>query len=221
MNLDSDNVRILAIFAHILEIIAILGGAIWGFFNKSKSVIGFMISRFISFLLKIAIIIFFSIFVVRFTELVFQATLIPLIGHSVSDYWENGKEWQFILAYFIWIVLALTIIWIIGTLIWTWSFKETKLSLFNLFLPKNKKLSTDKTKKLSILNAKYGANQSFFDVTDKLKRMVIGNSLNITASNDLAGDPIVGILKKLLIEYKYDGEPQNTIEITEGTSKTI
>jgi len=73
---------------------------------------------------------------------------------------------------------------------------------------------------LEIIQAKYGAEDKFFDVTKKLRDSVIDNQLKTTASNDLGGDPIDGTKKKLHIRYRLNGKEDN-LEFPEGTEVKI
>jgi putative heme-binding domain-containing protein len=58
------------------------------------------------------------------------------------------------------------------------------------------------------------------DVTDKVIAAVKDESLSIKASNELFGDPAVGIAKKLTVEYQA-GDEKLTIETDEGDSIQI
>ena len=53
---------------------------------------------------------------------------------------------------------------------------------------------------LEILSAHYGT----LDVTEQVKLMVKDDKLNVVASNDIFGDPVIGRVKKLIITYKSD-----------------
>jgi hypothetical protein len=108
----------------------------------------------------------------------------------------------------------MTISWIVASVIWTGSFNYTKI-LLNHFLPKNKQLPIHHFKLLTIISAKYGANESFVDITDKIKKMIQGNILIISATNEIVGDPIVGVVKKMILTYHYDNDTPVTIEIPE------
>jgi hypothetical protein len=62
--------------------------------------------------------------------------------------------------------------------------------------------------KLEIVKAEYGVvnltRSKMVDVTDKLNSLIKDNSLSVTASNGLAGDPAGGTVKAMLVEYSYD-----------------
>ncbi len=56
--------------------------------------------------------------------------------------------------------------------------------------------------KLEILKVTYGLGQTSIDITANLKKAVIDNKLKIVLSNNIAGDPVVGKVKRGVIEYK-------------------
>lgn len=66
-------------------------------------------------------------------------------------------------------------------------------------------LPSSKIKAVEIVSAKYGADEDFIDVTDKVDNMYTRKE-NIKACNKLGGDPCPGVAKKLIIEYIYDEE---------------
>jgi hypothetical protein len=87
---------------------------------------------------------------------------------------------------------------------------------FKKFLDENKIKYTDYNfKHLIINNATYGANNKVFDVTDKLNTLIRNNSLTIRASNDIAGDPIHGTVKQLVVNYSF-GKTSKEIVIKEN-----
>jgi hypothetical protein len=70
-------------------------------------------------------------------------------------------------------------------------------------------------KKLKILSAYYGSTEHKFDVTEQLRARLENNILEITASNDIAGDPHHGVLKTLIVDYTVNGLRVKK-EFTEG-----
>jgi hypothetical protein len=64
--------------------------------------------------------------------------------------------------------------------------------------------------KLEILEALYGVvscdGEDMVDVTAELTKRVQDNKLDVAASNSLAGDPVPDVVKKLYVEYEYDGK---------------
>lgn len=59
---------------------------------------------------------------------------------------------------------------------------------------------------LQIWKATYGSEEKTVDITDKLAALVKDNTLRVSASNEIAGDPHKGVVKALRIEYLVDGE---------------
>jgi hypothetical protein len=68
---------------------------------------------------------------------------------------------------------------------------------------------------LEILKATYGFGSTIIDITANLKKAVIDNKLKIVLSNNIAGDPIIGKVKRGVIEYKI-GRRKITKEYIEG-----
>jgi RNA polymerase sigma factor (sigma-70 family) len=66
-------------------------------------------------------------------------------------------------------------------------------------------LPTSNIKEVEIVSAKYGSDTSFVDVTDKVVDLYLAKE-NIKSCNRLGGDPCIGIVKSLVIEYIYDNE---------------
>ncbi|MBN2512835.1 MAG: hypothetical protein JXB18_07860 [Sedimentisphaerales bacterium] len=64
--------------------------------------------------------------------------------------------------------------------------------------------------KLEILEALYGVascdGEDMVDVTAQLAKRIQDNKLDVMASNSLAGDPVPDVVKKLYVEYEYDGK---------------
>jgi hypothetical protein len=56
------------------------------------------------------------------------------------------------------------------------------------------------TSMLTIFNAKYGANNTFIDVTDKVKSLLEQRDGKLIVSNHYFGDPISGVVKTLVVE---------------------
>ncbi|MCS7306867.1 MAG: HEAT repeat domain-containing protein [Thermoguttaceae bacterium] len=68
---------------------------------------------------------------------------------------------------------------------------------------------------LIIQKARYGKGDQWVDVTEKLSAAISNNTLKITASNELAGDPAPGIVKQLEITYQL-GDQTRTVVVPEG-----
>jgi hypothetical protein len=71
----------------------------------------------------------------------------------------------------------------------------------------------ERAKSVVILSAKYGAADTYRDVTGILKAILAAAStgrFQFTVNNDtLGGDPLKGIIKELLITYSYEGETRS------------
>jgi HEAT repeat protein len=78
-------------------------------------------------------------------------------------------------------------------------------------------------KVLVITKAEYGAQDKWVDVTDKLVAAMSNNGISVTAGNNLAGDPINGVVKELRVEYTLGGRehrvsvPENELFEVEGS----
>jgi len=59
---------------------------------------------------------------------------------------------------------------------------------------------------LEILNAQYGAQDQWVEVTEHLNNRIRDGALVVKASNDIAGDPIDGVAKELRVQYRLDGK---------------
>ncbi len=74
--------------------------------------------------------------------------------------------------------------------------------------------------RLEIVHAEYGAGENWIDVTEHLRKRVVNNSLVLTDFNQLAGDPLYGVLKELTVQYRLDGRPYYTA-VREGETLRI
>lgn len=197
--------------ADILAITGLSAAALFGWIKHTKTPTGFMINQFINKFFKCGLIlVLYLVFSRSILVLVYSLTLLLIKGNLIygTEYWESGKEIQHVLAYLVTAALTLPLFWIIGTTIWTSSFEHT-LELINLILPKSLKIQTDKFKNdtsLDIISAIYKTDDDHFtNVTEQIKRMVSNNKLEVTASNDLGGDPHKGFHKNLVINYRING----------------
>jgi hypothetical protein len=66
-----------------------------------------------------------------------------------------------------------------------------------------------KSRKLKIIKARYGVNDSYVDITEELNKAVIDNKLAILISNEIAGDPFPGTRKVATVHYEYDNKKRN------------
>lgn len=67
---------------------------------------------------------------------------------------------------------------------------------------------------LAIVSAVYGKGSRTVDVTSVLAELVVGGRLAVRASNSLAGDPAIGVVKELTTTYVWRGE-QRTRSVAE------
>ena len=76
--------------------------------------------------------------------------------------------------------------------------------------------------KLAIKKAVYGdlPNGASTDVTQKVVEKAEEDSLTIDASNELFGDPAEGIVKKLKVDYAFEGKEKSKT-VDENTTLTI
>jgi hypothetical protein len=58
---------------------------------------------------------------------------------------------------------------------------------------------------LVVLQARYGKDGRSKDITDPLNAAIVDNRLEMTLSNDIAGDPAPGTPKIGNIKYRYKG----------------
>ncbi|HUW60916.1 MAG TPA: carboxypeptidase regulatory-like domain-containing protein [Candidatus Bathyarchaeia archaeon] len=68
---------------------------------------------------------------------------------------------------------------------------------------------------LEVLSAEYGAQDKWVDVTEPLKQRIQGNKLTVSRFNDLAGDPIDGVVKELKVKYRV-GDQTRVTTVREG-----
>jgi hypothetical protein len=68
---------------------------------------------------------------------------------------------------------------------------------------------------LKIINAKYGADGGWVDITAELNELVSDNKLMALISNDIAGDPLMGTRKAATIHYLWNRKKGN-INVNEG-----
>ena len=76
--------------------------------------------------------------------------------------------------------------------------------------------------KLVIVKAVYGdlPDGMKADVTEKVKSFVKEDALSVVASNDNFGDPVEGTVKKLRVEYTFNGEKKSK-DAAENETLTI
>jgi hypothetical protein len=77
------------------------------------------------------------------------------------------------------------------------------------------KWSEDASQKLAIVSARYGNGDSWLEVTQTISAAVQDNSLALTPSFEVFGDPLPGRAKKLQLTYTLGGESKQ-IEVEDG-----
>ena len=60
--------------------------------------------------------------------------------------------------------------------------------------------------KLKIIEAKYFTEIHSVDITNELNDAIENNKLKIVLSNNIAGDPHKGVVKKATIKYRFNGQ---------------
>ena len=70
--------------------------------------------------------------------------------------------------------------------------------------------------------AVYGANDKFVDVTQQIKKAYSGKRItHLPHYNDLAGDPIVNVVKTLKVTFKYKDGTTKTAVFQENTPMVV
>jgi hypothetical protein len=77
------------------------------------------------------------------------------------------------------------------------------------------------TKGLRIIQARYGAQDTYMDMKAILEGRIQNDRLRVIVSNDLAGkDPLYNVPKALEVEYSFDGQPFTTV-VLEGSELVL
>jgi len=204
--------KYISIIADIITIVLATYAVMFGLFKRTKSLTGFKINYYVSKIFKTGVIIFVAGIIFEID----QEIILSIIKDDLMS-----TTLQLLTAIFA-VTMGIFLFWLIVPIIWTSSFVYT-VEFINLFLPNNYKINTEKFKNevfFRIDKATYGKDNNVIDVTDKLQQMVKNNSLEITANNSLAGDPIVGTAKELVIDYAINGITKKEI-IKEKETKII
>lgn len=213
--------KLISVLADLITLAGVITAIRFALLKKDENVLAFRISLFIHYILRMAIIIIFLTLLYGLIYAFYFFFILILKGNVSAEHplnWENGKEFQHILAYFVSSSIGLSVAWMLCSFLWTSSWNLTK-EFINLFLPKNK-IMTKQALLLEITNAVYGSSLKQIDVTQTLRRMVANNTLTIKASNDIAGDPDYGVAKALTINYRI-GQKVKEIVINEGETQTL
>lgn len=204
--------KYISIIADIITIVLATYAVMFGLFKKTKSLTGFKINYYVSKIFKTGVIIFVA-------GIIFEIDQEIILSIIKDDLMSTTLQ---LLTAILAVTMGIFLFWLIVPIIWTSSFVYT-IEFINLFLPNNYKINTEKFKNEVIFRidkATYGKDNNVIDVTDKLQQMVKNNSLEITANNSLAGDPMVGTAKELVIDYTINGITKKEI-IKEKETKII
>jgi len=215
---NSNFLRIISSIADFITLAGVVTAIRFAILKRNENLLAFKISIFLQFCLRTAIIAFALFLIYTLTDIIYGFMILVFKGNETSYYWENGKEIGHLLAYFISYTFGISIAWMICTIIWTSSLNHAK-DFINLFLPGNK-LLLKQTPNLEILNASYGSDDQKIDVTPILRQMITKNQLTVKVSNEIAGDPHNGVVKKLDINYRI-GQKIDTRSGLEGAIITI
>lgn len=224
--INQDFKEYLSIVSDLLSVITIVGAFIYGIVTKYKNIIGFKINEVFGYVFRTAVILLFGIIIFRLlSELLYDFILVMTKGNDNNILWEKGHAIAYIFSYFITGAISLGILWIISTVIWTGSFKYVK-HLYNSSGMKN--LRDEMTAKglvieeaLYVTIDKNTAHTNFKNVTDIAQKMVKNNSLTITSSNSLAGDPHEKFHKNLIIKYRFGKGESKEVVVPEHETITI
>jgi hypothetical protein len=201
--MDSETKEILSIAADLVSIFGISAFALLSFiftiFKKANDytsvVISIWVNRISKALLIVAVVLLISLFGYE--------------GVSSLAFLERQPLLFSMFVLFVILAITLSLGWILSVTIWTWS-----LSQLNFFLSL---LGVGRypSKKLEILNAVYGADDRFLDLTAILIGKIDNNHLRIIATNELAGDPSFGKTKELRVIYRFGANPKE-VTVKEG-----
>lgn len=73
---------------------------------------------------------------------------------------------------------------------------------------------------IELIKAEYGAQDTWVDVTEKVRPALRNGRLEVAATNAAFGDPIYNVVKRLRVFYKMNGE-DGRAEVTENQTLTI
>ena len=212
----------LSIIADALTIISLIWAITWSFYHRKRSLIGLKINVFVVSLLRFVMICIVGAIFSRFWEFIYGFVFLIFNGESAYQrfYWNDNNIIPYLFSYMTSGLIILILFWLTATIIWTSSF-EYVIDFINILIPKNVRIKKVDKNKLVIIDAKYGFNDKYFDVTDKLNQMIIDNKLAILSSNELAGDPIFGVPKELRIKYRFNVYEQREEIVKENETITI
>ncbi len=220
MKQEFDILKVIGTIADVVTISGITILTIWSSIRKDREVFAFKINLYLTYFIRAVGIIFTAGLLLIFISEPYNFFLALFKGQSNGELWENGKEIQHLLSYFATTIIGLSVLWIIGTVIWTSSLKYA-LDFFNILLPGRPfRFKLQLNPKLDILSAIYGSDTNNVDLTETLRQMIKDEKLKIVANNSLGGDPHPGVVKKLKLTY-IKGLLPKTVEVIEGETIEI
>lgn len=201
--LDDVTRNYLNLAADIIEVLVFLivtvGGTFYSIFRKKRDTIPFWLSTVLAYALKASFILFGSVFIIALAIEILKATTFItnepiLISIAIAS---------------LIITLLASFIWIFGSFVWTGSLNNASV-FFKLLGFKVIRMD-----RLEILEAKYGILERYIDITNVLNRAIVNDILDVTASNNIAGDPYPGIQKELVVRYRK-GSVVRSATVREG-----
>ena len=206
MNFESQFLKGLYFVSHVLTLISLLAAFILSL-NKNKNLTAFKVSLFFQTVFRIGLTTVWILVL----WLTWNSIRSAILGHDV--YWNDKNVVPYIVFYILSVLIALILAWGVTLIIWTGSSNAT-IDFINVIFP-FAHLNTNFPLVLEIIKAVYGSSEHEIDITSILRQMIVDNQLTVKADNTLAGDPHVGVVKKITIHYKY-GNKQYTDTIEEG-----
>ncbi len=88
-------------------------------------------------------------------------------------------------------------LWYLATLLFGWVVTLAFIKLMNRVFKKGS---------LVILEAVYGRGSKFIDLAIELNELIKKNQLSVTLSNDIGGDPCIGVQKEAKVKYALNGQ---------------
>lgn len=80
------------------------------------------------------------------------------------------------------------------------------------FRPTEAKETVAARPKIEIVSARYGsADGRGADVTGQVRRLVAEGEVEVPATNDLFGDPVLNVVKRLVVEYRLNGKTMRAV----------
>jgi len=206
--------KILRLIADLMTIFGIGGMLTWGLSKWNKTVWGYRFFLFAIYCLRFAAIAIFGVISFGIFSIIYIFSLDLLKGNVNYYYWEKGNEIPYLLSYLFAFSISFPIFILSSLAIATSSLYYFKLCISKL--TSNGKIISP----IEIIEASYGSTLNKYDVTSKLKSMVKAGRLKAVASNNINGDPDVGVRKILKVKYRTNFGEQ-VVEIMEDQTLDI